>query len=84
MANYHGIQFETVNGFRVHPFKAKEHIYVLVLISPKMHHDFYIVNDRSGETVFMFGCAVADGWEAIELANANAIDYVPINWLMED
>lgn len=89
MLNYNGIQFETVHGFKIYPFPTKKHIFVLGLNSPKMtekgkmHHDFFLVNDHTGETVYMFGCAVVDGYEAVELAEANAVEYIPLCWLKE-
>ena len=89
MLKYNGIPFEAVRGFRVYPFPLKKYISVLILSSSKttnsgkMYHAFFLVNDQTGDTAFMFGCEVVDGYEAVELANSNAVDYLPIHWLKE-
>ena len=82
------MKFETVSRvLRVYPFDNHPEIYILITPAAckwKKYRDFFLVNNDQGNPIHMFTLKTQNDTEAIELANANAIDHTPLNWLNKE
>ena len=77
---------EKITALRVHLEKPFSDFYVLILPmnnppdTEKDYRDFYLICDGYSTIIDMFGCAVENEENAVEMALSNACDYISI-WL---
>ena len=53
--------------------------YILIIKNERhgeKHHEFFAINDDTGDVQFMFGLSVENEEDAIEIAISNAADYI--------
>ena len=74
-------------AIQVYPFDNRPEIKVLIVPNETWgegFRDFYLINEKMGDPVYMFGCKAETDREAAHLAHANAIDYTPLSWLGQE
>ena len=58
----------------------KNELYALIVTGINGVKSFFLVNESTGDPVFMFACKTDNDRESVELVIANAAQYIPEQW----
>ena len=72
------INYERINAIRV-PISPDGNVYALIVTDDEKQ-DYYLIHKTYGDPVFMFAIAPVPDEEAVYMAAANAILYIPEDW----